>query len=172
MKIIILLLQKFVEILLKYGVEISSKEGPKESDNEAEAGEGKDMKENLVDVEFLLKNRNVLDMLLREVTLCDSLHNSSSFNTDRFSWTEEDEQEEGNFLIDLLKEVDRSMKLVEEEEGEKEGKMKNDHNNEQNIQRKRLLERKQRYLRMKKAMNKKKDDEKKDNMNTQGNEGK
>lgn len=38
-------------------------------------------------MEAIIKNKNILDLIIREVTLQDSINNSTSL-TDQFSWNE------------------------------------------------------------------------------------
>lgn len=48
-------------------------------------------------MEGIYKNKNILDLLVRGVTLSDSINNSSSV-TDQRSWNDQEEQEDSNYL--------------------------------------------------------------------------
>ena len=45
----------------------------------------------------IYKNRNILELLLREVTLQDSINNSSHL-TDQYSWNDQDDQDDQNYF--------------------------------------------------------------------------
>ena len=47
-------------------------------------------------MESIYKNKNILDLLIRGVTLSDSIH-SSSVNDQR-SWNDQEEQEDSNYF--------------------------------------------------------------------------
>ena len=72
---------------------------------------------SIINIDNIYKNRNILDMLIREVTLHDSINNSSSY-TDHFSWNEQDHQEDQNYfnLNDIINN-DQSNDSINENEG-------------------------------------------------------
>lgn len=69
-------------------------------------------------------------MLLREVTLHDSINNSSSVHTDKFSWNQQDDQEEENF-IDFMEIINEMEKMDIHSEDDEKG---NKHNRAENLE--------------------------------------
>lgn len=49
--------------------------------------------DNIFKIDQIYENKQILDLIVRGYTLCDSLHNSSSY-TEQQSWNEQDCQEE------------------------------------------------------------------------------
>jgi ankyrin repeat protein len=71
--------------------------------------------DKIFEMESFYKNRNIVDLLIRGATLCDSIHNSSSI-TDHVSWNEQDEQEELSYF--QLNEICNEILMHEFEQNE------------------------------------------------------
>ena len=59
--------------------------------------EESDKIQNLIDIGSIYQNRNILDMIVREVTLHDSINNSSQY-TENFSCNDQDNHEDAKFF--------------------------------------------------------------------------
>ena len=76
--------QNIVEYLVNQGV--ISKEL---LDEEIESWKLEDADiENELNMETIYRNRNLLDLIVRQVTLHESINNSSSHQTDKYSWND------------------------------------------------------------------------------------
>lgn len=134
-----------VEMLIKHGV-ISPN-----NLNNAPSNKNNLIDENFANLDVLFKNSHILDMLLREVTLQDSINNSNSVHTEKFSCNNQDDQEEENYfnILDLLNDMEEKLVMNSDEDF----KIKNQEKSEKNKQN--LDSKKHKYLKKKKDIKKK-----------------
>ena len=75
------------------------------------------LNENIASLDVLFKNSHILDMIMREVTLQDSINNSNSVHTEKFSCNNQDDQEENYFnILELLNDMEDKLVVHSDEE--------------------------------------------------------
>jgi len=83
------------------------------------------MNQNIASLDVLFKNSHILDMIMREVTLQDSINNSNSVHTEKFSCNNQDDQEENYFnILELLNDMEDKLAIHSDEEIKNLGKEK------------------------------------------------
>lgn len=120
--------------------------------------------QNISNLDVLFKNSHILDMLMREVTLHDSINNSSSIHTDKFSWNQQDDQEDENYInfLEMMDDMDQKL-VIHSDDDEKNSVRKVSTGKEKIIETKSNIKNnfKHKYLKT----NKKKNTEKDKNLN-------
>lgn len=112
-----------VELLIKHGVINSNN-----IESLINSSSNKNlMDQNIANLDVLFKNSHILDMIMREVTLQDSINNSNSVHTEKFSCNNQDDQEEDNYfnILELLNEMEDKLVIHSDEETKNRGKDKN-----------------------------------------------
>ena len=88
------------------------------------------MDQNIASLDVLFKNSHILDMIMREITLQDSINNSNSIHTDKFSCNNQDDQEENYFnILELLNDMEDKLVVHSDEETKNRQKDKKFENN-------------------------------------------
>lgn len=88
------------------------------------------MDQNIASLDVLFKNSHILDMIMREITLQDSINNSNSIHTDKFSCNNQDDQEDNYFnILELLNEMEDKFVVHSDEETKNRMKEKKFENN-------------------------------------------
>lgn len=113
-----------VEMLIKHGVINSSNIGGLINNNNSNKNL---LDQNIANLDVLFKNSHILDMIMREVTLQDSINNSNSVHTEKFSCNNQDDQEEDNYfnILELLDEMEDKLAINSDEEVKNLRKEKN-----------------------------------------------
>ena len=90
--------------------------------------------QNISNLDVLFKNSHILDMLMREVTLHDSINNSSSIHTENFSWNQQDDQEDDNYInfLEMMDDMDNKL-VIHSDDDEKKSVRKINKNDKMGI---------------------------------------